>query len=166
MNVLILGGDGYLGWPTSMFFANKGYKVLTIDNFYKRKIELEYGITPINEVFSLQSRIRYWNKNQKNKIDYLIGDLLNHRFIYSVFKNFKPEIIIHYAEQPSAPYSMASREACYDTQENNVLGNLNILFAIKKFCPNAHLIKLGTMGEYGTPNIDIEEGWLDLEQTR
>lgn len=163
MNVLILGGDGYLGWPTSMFFANKGYKVLTIDNFYKRKIELEYGITPINEVFSLQSRIRYWNKNQKNKIDYLIGDLLNHRFIYSVFKNFKPEIIIHYAEQPSAPYSMASREACYDTQENNVLGNLNILFAIKKFCPNAHLIKLGTMGEYGTPNIDIEEGWLDLE---
>ena len=163
MNVLILGGDGYLGWPTSMFFANKGYKVLTIDNFYKRKIELEYGITPINEVFSLQSRIRYWNKNQKNKIEYLIGDLLNHRFIYSVFKNFKPEIIIHYAEQPSAPYSMASREACYDTQENNVLGNLNILFAIKKFCPNAHLIKLGTMGEYGTPNIDIEEGWLDLE---
>ena len=163
MKVLILGADGYLGWPTSMFFANKGFKVLAVDNFYKRKIELEHGISPINEVLSLQSRIRYWNYNQNNKIDFLIFDLLNHRFVYSIFENFKPEIIVHYAEQPSAPYSMASRETCFETQENNVLGNINILFAIKKFCPEAHLIKLGTLGEYGTPNIDIEEGWLDLK---
>ncbi len=163
MKVLILGADGYLGWPTSMFFENKGFKVLAVDNFYKRKIELEHGISPINEVLSLQSRIRYWNYNQNNKIDFLIGDLLNHRFVYSIFENFKPEIIVHYAEQPSAPYSMASRETCFETQENNVLGNINILFAIKKFCPEAHLIKLGTLGEYGTPNIDIEEGWLDLK---
>tara|TARA_B100000963_G_scaffold335042_1_gene328834 strand:+ start:6968 stop:8122 length:1155 start_codon:yes stop_codon:yes gene_type:complete len=163
MKVLILGADGYLGWPTSMFFANKGYKVLAVDNFFKRKIELEYGISPINEVLTLQSRVKHWNFNQKNKIEYSIGDLLNHRFVYSIFEKFKPEIIIHYAEQPSAPYSMASRETCYETQQNNVLGNVNILFAIKKYCPDAHLIKLGTLGEYGTPNIDIEEGWLDLE---
>jgi len=162
MNVLILGGDGYLGWPTAMFFSQIGHKVCVVDNFSKRKIELENGIEPLIPIAPLHRRVKTWNENQNNKIEIKIGSLMNHRFIYRICENFKPEVIIHYAEQPSAPYSMKGREEAVYTQENNIVGNMNLLFAIKSFCPDAHLIKLGTMGVYGTPNIDIEEGFLDI----
>lgn len=161
--ILILGGDGYLGWPTTMHFAALGHKVYTLDNFCKRKIEFETGITPLVHVRTLYQRVDIWNKNQNNKIKYYTCDLLNHRLIYDILEEIKPDTIIHYAEQPSAPYSMMGREACFFTQHNNVMGNLNLLFAMKKNCPDAHLVKLGTMGEYGTPNIDIEEGWIDIK---
>ena len=162
MKILILGADGYLGWPTTMHFANMGHNVLAVDNLSKRKIETELGIEPLNLVNFFQKRVEIWNKNQNNKIDYIVSDLLNYKVLCEIISNFKPETIIHYAEQPSAPYSMADREKAVYTQNNNVIGNLNLLFAIKKYCPNAHLVKLGTMGEYGTPNIDIEEGWLKV----
>ena len=102
-------------------------------------------------------------KNINNPIKLIIGDLLNHRLLYDTLEQIRPEAIIHYAEQPSAPYSMRGRDSCFFTQHNNVMGTINLLFAMKKHCPNAHLIKLGTMGEYGTPNIDIEEGWINIE---
>jgi UDP-sulfoquinovose synthase len=106
--------------------------------------------------------VKIWNLNNKTEIKTIIGDLLNHRFVSDLLADCKPDAIIHYAEQPSAPYSMSSRERAVFTQHNNVIGNLNLIFAIKKNCPNVHLIKLGTLGEYGTPNIDIEEGWLEI----
>ena len=162
MNILILGGDGYLGWPTALYFSKKGYNVTIVDNFNKKKIEFEFGFKPLISPPSLQERVRIWNLNNKTKIKAIIGDLLNHRFIKDLLADCKPEAIIHYAEQPSAPYSMSNRERAVFTQHNNVIGNLNLIFAIKKNCPNAHLIKLGTLGEYGTPNIDIEEGWLEI----
>lgn len=163
-NILILGGDGYLGWPTAMHFAsNKNNKVIVVDNFIKRKIESEYGVISLINVPDMIDRCNTWNKNNKNKIISRNGDLLNYKFLDNLLKEFKPATIIHYAEQPSAPYSMAGRESATFTQNNNVIGNLNLLFAIKKNCPSSHLIKLGTLGEYGTPNIDIEEGWLELE---
>ena len=163
MKILILGADGYLGWPTAMHFANEGHDVYAVDNLSKRKIETELGLGPLNQVKLFQDRIKIWNENQKKQIDYLVADLLNYKVLCEILSNFKPETIIHYAEQPSAPYSMADREKAVYTQHNNVIGNLNLLFAIKKYCPDTHLVKLGTMGEYGTPNIDIEEGWLDVE---
>lgn len=163
MKILILGGDGYLGWPTSMFFANKGHHVYSIDNLSKRKIESEYGIEPLNDISTFKKRISHWNKNQSNSINYRVVDLLNYKVLNELLESFQPEAIIHYAEQPSAPYSMASRDKAVFTQYNNVIGNLNLLFAIRKNCPSTHLIKLGTLGEYGTPNIDIEEGWLEIE---
>ena len=163
MKILILGGDGYLGWPTSMFFANKGHHVYYIDNLSKRKIESEYGIEPLNDISTFKKRISHWNKNQSNSINYRVVDLLNYKVLNELLESFQPEAIIHYAEQPSAPYSMASRDKAVFTQYNNVIGNLNLLFAIRKNCPSTHLIKLGTLGEYGTPNIDIEEGWLEIE---
>ena len=163
MRVLVLGGDGYLGWPTSMHFANEGHSVYSIDNLSKRKIESEFGVQPLNQISPFHERAKSWNLNQKNKINYLISDLLNYKVLCETLEEFKPETIIHYAEQPSAPYSMADREKAVFTQHNNVIGNLNLLFAMKKHCPDAHLVKLGTMGEYGTPNIDIEEGWLNIE---
>ena len=163
MKILILGADGYLGWPTVMYFSKKGYEIYAVDNLSKRKIETEYGVEPINLLKPFNERVKIWNKNQKNQIKYLVADLLNYKVLCEILEEFRPDTIIHYAEQPSAPYSMASREKAVFTQHNNVIGNLNLLFAMKKFCPNSHLIKLGTMGEYGTPNIDIEEGWLELE---
>ncbi len=162
MKILILGGDGYLGWPTAMYLAEKGNEIFIVDNFIKKKIESEFGIKPLFPTKTLQERVKIWNSQTKNKIKFEIGDLLNYRFLNGVMEQFKPNCIIHYAEQPSAPYSMANRERAVFTQYNNVVGNLNLLFSIKKNCPEVHLIKLGTLGEYGTPNIDIEEGWIKI----
>lgn len=162
MRILILGGDGYLGWPTAMHFSARGDDVTVVDNFAKRRWELEEGIEPLVPVPTLHRRVKCWNEVTGQKIKMKIGDLTNHRFVYTLLEDFRPEAIIHYGEQPSAPYSMQSRETAVYTQTNNVVGNLNVIFAMRRACPDAHLVKLGTMGEYGTPNIDIEEGWLNL----
>lgn len=162
MRILILGGDGYLGWPTAMYFSARGDEVVVVDNFAKRRWELEEGIEPLLAVPTLHARIKRWKETTGRDIQLKVGDLANHRFVYTLFETFKPEAIVHYGEQPSAPYSMQSRETAVYTQTNNVVGNLNLLFAMRHACPDAHLVKLGTMGEYGTPNIDIEEGWLTL----
>ena len=164
MKILVLGGDGYLGWPTAMHFAASGDEVWIADNFAKRQWELEDGIEPLLPTPTLHRRVQCWNASGSgSEIRMKVGDLINHRFVYNLFREVQPDTIVHYAEQPSAPYSMQSRAAAVMTQHNNVIGNLNLLFAMQRHCPDAHLIKLGTMGEYGTPNIDIEEGWLDLE---
>lgn len=162
MRILILGGDGYLGWPTAMHFSARGDEVVVVDNFAKRRWELEEGIEPLLPVPTLHARIKRWKEVSGRDIQLKVGDLANHRFVYTLFEQFKPEAIVHYGEQPSAPYSMQSRETAVYTQTNNIVGNLNVLFAMRHACPDAHLVKLGTMGEYGTPNIDIEEGWLTL----
>ncbi len=162
MRILILGGDGYLGWPTAMYLSNKGHDVAVLDNFVKRRIELEEGVEPLEHIVPLHRRIQIWKSVSGKDIRLYVGDLLNARLIDKVLAEFQPESIVHYAEQPSAPYSMQSRERAVFTQYNNVIGNLNLLFAIKGRCPNCHLVKLGTMGEYGTPNIDIEEGYLTI----
>lgn len=162
--ILIIGGDGYLGWPTAMHLAKKKYKVHLIDNFSKRNIENENSIQPLFEIETMSTRVKTWNKIfPKKTINFEYGDLLNHRFIYEVLKKFRPDHIIHYGEQPSAPYSMAGRTQAVFTQQNNIIGTLNLIFAIKKICPKTHLLKLGTMGVYGTPNIDIEEGFIKIK---
>jgi UDP-sulfoquinovose synthase len=162
MRILVLGGDGYLGWPTAMHFSYEGDEVMVVDNFSKRQIELNFGIEPLEPIHALHRRVALWKKVTGREIHIRVGDLLNHRFLYKVLEEFQPEAIIHYAEQPSAPYSMWTREYAVYTQYNNVIGTLNLLFAIKRHCPEAQLVKLGTMGEYGTPNIDIEEGYITI----
>ncbi len=163
MRVLVLGGDGYLGWPTAMHFSARGDEVAIVDNFAKRQWELEEGIEPLAAIPPLHRRVRRWKEISGNDIALMVGDLCNHRFVYKVIREFKPDAIVHYGEQPSAPYSMQDRTTAVYTQTNNIEGTMNVLFAMRAHCPDAHLVKLGTMGEYGTPNIDIEEGWLELE---
>jgi UDP-sulfoquinovose synthase len=164
MRILILGGDGYLGWPTAMHFSQLGHEVMVVDNLAKRQWEAEIDSTPLQPLPTLRHRVRTWESVTGKEIQVAIGDIAeNHRFVYDTLGDFQPESIVHYAEQPSAPYSMAGREHAVYTQRNNVIGNLNVLHAMQKYVPDAHLVKLGTMGEYGTPNIDIEEGWLDVE---
>jgi UDP-sulfoquinovose synthase len=164
MKILILGGDGYLGWPTAMHFSNKGHDVAILDSMVKKYWEAEIGVEPLIPIRPLHMRVKKWNEVSGKTIKTYIGDISeNHRFIYKVLNEFKPDAIIHYAEQPSAPFSMMDREKCVETQRNNVIGTLNLMFAIQSTGLDIHMVKLGTMGEYGTPNIDIEEGWLELE---
>ncbi|PIR82437.1 NAD-dependent dehydratase [Candidatus Kaiserbacteria bacterium CG10_big_fil_rev_8_21_14_0_10_59_10] len=160
--VLILGGDGYLGWPTAMYFSRKGHDVAVVDNFIKRQWEAEVEAEPLIPIPSLQQRIRIWKQATGKKIRMYVGNLAHERFVARIFRDFKPDVIIHYGEQPSAPFSMMGNERTNETQINNVVGTLNVIYSMKRSTPEAHLIKLGTMGEYGTPNIDIEEGWITI----
>lgn len=164
MKVLILGGDGYLGWPTAMHLSSNGHEVVVVDNYLRRRLCREEDVEPLFEVPNLHERARIWKENSGKEIDVRILDLAQWDLVEELFKSFTPEGIVHYAEQPSAPYSMLNRRAAItNTIQNNLLVTSNLIFAVKEYCPSAHIIKLGTMGEYGTPNIDIEEGWLDVE---
>jgi UDP-sulfoquinovose synthase len=129
----------------------------------KRRLEMEEGVEPLEHVLPLHRRVGLWRDTTGKSIELRVGDLTNARFIDRILSEFQPAAVVHYAEQPSAPYSMQGREAAVFTQYNNVIGTLNLLFAMKARAPSAHLIKLGTMGEYGTPNIDIEEGYIKIE---
>jgi len=163
MRVLILGGDGYLGWPTAMHLTSKGYKVAVADSYLRRRLCKEEDVAPLFEVPDLRERVVAWKYVSGYNIKVFIGDLTEWAIVATVFRSFLPDAIVHYAEQPSAPYSMLNRRSANLTLKNNLVVTLNLIFAVRKFCPDAHIVKLGTMGEYGTPNIDIEEGWLDVD---
>ena len=175
-HILILGGDGYLGWPTAMYFSERGYEVTVVDNYLRRfgSQRLDTGL--LFDVPNLIQRANLWYELTGKEIKVVIGDLADAEVTRSLFdgrvkyhwaQNEKftgiPETIIHYAEQPSAPYSMIDYKHSNFTIQNNLLATNNIMYAVRDFAPESHIIKLGTMGEYGTPNIDIEEGWLEVE---
>ncbi len=163
MRILILGGDGYLGWPTAMHLTNSGHEVAVADNYLRRRLCREENIEPLFTVPDLDKRVALWQEVSGYKIPVFIGDLAKWDFIKEVFETFCPECIVHYAEQPSAPFSMLNRRAASLTLSNNLSVTANLIFAVRKYCPDAHIVKLGTMGEYGTPNIDIEEGWIEIK---
>jgi UDP-sulfoquinovose synthase len=162
MKVLILGGDGYLGWPTAMHLTAKGHKVAVVDNYLRRNLCREENSEPLYYVPNLNMRAQIWEELSGCPVKVFIGDLTKWDFVETVFREFEPEAVIHYAEQPSAPYSMLNRRAATLTLRNNLDVTANMIFAVREFSPQAHIIKIGTMGEYGTPNIDIEEGWIDI----
>ena len=163
VRILILGGDGYLGWPTAMHLATRGHEVALVDNFLRRAMSVELGAGSLTPIQGLQGRVRAFEEVTGQGVAAYIGDLTDPQFVDRVFFEFKPESIVHYGEQPSAPFSMIDRKHAVETQRNNVEGTLNVLFAMRDITPNAHLVKLGTMGEYGTPNIDIEEGYIEID---
>jgi UDP-sulfoquinovose synthase len=163
MKILILGGDGYLGWPTALHLSAAGHEVAVADNFARRGYDYEMGVDSLTPIETLQARVGAWHQLTGKPIATYIGDLCDAEFTYRMVRDFAPDAIVHYAEQRAAPYSMVDRKHAVYTQTNNVVGNLNVLYAIAEIDPDIHLVKLGTMGEYGTPNIDIEEGWLEIE---
>ncbi len=162
MNIIILGGDGYLGWPTAMNLSNQGNKVLVIDDYSRRNIAKKTSCEPLINAPDLKGRTELFKNLTNNKISYEIGDCSDFDFMVSIFKKNKPDAVIHYAEQPSAPYSMRGFHEAKYTLNNNLNSTFNLLWCVLEHCPDCHIIKLGTMGEYGTPNIDIEEGWIDI----
>jgi UDP-sulfoquinovose synthase len=163
MRVAVLGGDGYCGWATALYLSNKGHSVAIADNFSRRQWDHELGVQTLTPIRPLSDRLRIWQELTGNTIQSFVGDVTEYDFLSSVIKDFEPEAVVHFAEQRAAPYSMIDRKHAVFTQVNNVVGTLNLLFALREFQPDCHLIKLGTMGEYGTPNIDIEEGYITIE---
>jgi UDP-sulfoquinovose synthase len=163
MNILVLGGDGYCGWATALYLSAKGHKVSTVDNFARRQWDHELGVQTLTPIRPLAERLKTWHDLTGNHIESLVGDVTDYDFLASAIETTEPDAVIHFAEQRSAPYSMIDRKHAVSTQVNNVVGTLNLLFAIRELRPDCHLVKLGTMGEYGTPNIDIEEGYINIE---
>ena len=163
MRVLVAGGDGFCGWPTSLYLSAQGHEVFVADNFSRRQWDEELGTESLTRISDLKTRVARWKELTSREIAYAVGDLTDERFVYEIMSGFEPEALVHFAEQRSAPYSMIDRSHAVFTQTNNVVGNLNLLFAMGEIVPRCHLIKLGTMGEYGTPNIDIEEGYITVE---
>jgi UDP-sulfoquinovose synthase len=162
VNVLVLGGDGYLGWPTALYLSRRGHRVGVVDNFARRGYDFEMGVDSLVPIVGLQQRIRRWQEISDLSIDLFVGDLTDPSFVTETLASFQPEAVVHFAEQRSAPYSMIDRQHAVYTQVNNVAGTLNLLYAMAEQDRDIHLVKLGTMGEYGTPNIDIEEGFIEI----
>jgi UDP-sulfoquinovose synthase len=163
MRVLVLGGDGYCGWATALHLSRRGYEVGIVDSLVRRHWDRQLQIDTLTPILPIEARIRCWRTLTGKTIDLFIGDLTNYDFVKSSMQQFEPDAIVHFGEQRSAPFSMMNRERAVETQVTNVVGNLNVIFAMHEHFPNAHLVKLGTMGEYGTPNIDIEEGYITIE---
>jgi UDP-sulfoquinovose synthase len=157
-----LGADGYLGWPTALHLSRRGHDVGIVDNCVRRQYDHEMGVDSLVPIGQLHQRVRLWKELSGLAIDTYVGDLADAPFVDEVFDRFEPEAVVHFAEQRSAPYSMIDRRHAVYTQVNNVVGTLNLLYAIAEHDPAIHLVKLGTMGEYGTPNIDIEEGFIEI----
>jgi UDP-sulfoquinovose synthase len=162
VKIIVLGGDGYLGWPTALHLSECGHEVAIADNFVRRQYDHELGVESLVPIEPLSLRVRAWQEVTGKQLHTYVGDLCDAEFTYRIIREFRPDAVVHFAEQRAAPYSMIDRKHAVYTQTNNVVGTLNLLYAIAETDPSIHLIKLGTMGEYGTPNIDIEEGWLEV----
>jgi len=158
MKICVLGGDGYCGWATALYLSGQGHAVAVVDNFLRRQWDFELGAQTLTPIQPLADRLRVWQALSGKSIEQFIGDVNDYEFLSGVIESFQPDAVVHFAEQRSAPYSMIDRKHAVFTQVNNVVGTLNLLFALQELRPDCHLVKLGTMGEYGTPNIDIEEG--------
>jgi UDP-sulfoquinovose synthase len=163
VKVLVVGGDGYCGWATALYLSERGYDVAIVDSLIRRHWDQQLGVDTLTPIAPILRRADRWRELTGKKIDVFIGDICDYPFVQSFMRRFEPEAILHFGEQRSAPFSMIDREHAVMTQVNNVAGNLNLLWAIKEFNPAIHLVKLGTMGEYGQPNIDIEEGYITIQ---
>ena len=163
MRILILGGDGYLGWPTALRFSARGHEVFVVDNFSRRRWHDEQSTGSLTPIRGLADRIDAWREISGKEIHSFVGSVEDGEFLDRVVAETSPEAVIHYGQQASAPFSMISRRHAVETQYTNVIGNLNLLWSMREHVPNCHLIKLGTMGEYGTPNVDIEESYIEYE---
>jgi UDP-sulfoquinovose synthase len=163
MKVLVIGGDGYCGWATALYLSNRGYEVGILDSMVRRHWDLQLGVETLTPIAPIGQRLQRWQDLTGKPIDLFVGDITNYEFLSKALHQFEPEAIVHFGEQRSAPFSMIDREHAVLTQVNNVVGTLNLLYVMRESFPECHLVKLGTMGEYGTPNIDIEEGYITIE---
>jgi UDP-sulfoquinovose synthase len=161
--VIVLGADGYLGWPTSLHLSAAGHEVVAVDSLVRRRWDRQTGTSSLLPIRSVPERIRRWRAVSGRAITWRRLDMLNADGVRALLEEFRPDAVVHFAEQRSAPFSMMDREHAVMTQHNNVVGTLNLLFALQQSAPDAHLIKLGTMGEYGTPDIAIEEGFITIQ---
>jgi UDP-sulfoquinovose synthase len=163
MKICVLGGDGYCGWATALYLSRQGHDISIVDNMARRQWDLDLAVETLTPILTMPERLDLWRELTGKTIEFLPGDVTDYEFLSATIQSLNPDVVVHFAEQRSAPYSMIDRDHAVSTQVNNVVGTLNLLFALREFAPDCHLVKLGTMGEYGTPNIDIEEGYIEIE---
>jgi UDP-sulfoquinovose synthase len=163
MRIIVVGGDGYLGWPTALYLSRQGHDIAIVDNFARRQADHELGTDTLIPIAALHQRVQAWREVAERDLEMHTGDITDYDFVAPLLRDFQPDAIVHYGEQRCAPYSMIDRKHAVYTQVNNVVGTLDLLYAMAEHCSSCHLVKLGTMGEYGTPNIDIEEGFIEIE---
>lgn len=163
MRVFIAGVDGYLGWALAQYLTARGHDVAGVDNYARRQWVDEMGSVSAIPIYSMPDRLAAFREHYGKELLFREGDLLDYQFLRDFLSDFQPDAIVHLGEMPSAPYSMIDQAHSIYTHTNNVNGSLNVLWAMREVCPEAHLVKLGTMGEYGTPNVDIPEGFFEIE---
>src|ERR1700735_5634501 len=163
MKICVLGGDGYCGWAAALYLSARGHEVSIVDSLVRRQWDRDLEVETLTPILSMPERLSLWRQMTGKTIRFFPGDVTDYEFLSATIHTLDPEVVVHFAEQRSAPYSMIDREHAVSTQVNNVVGTMNLLFALREFAPDCHLVKLGTMGEYGTPNIDIEEGYIEIE---
>lgn len=163
MRIFITGVDGYLGWSLAQYLASRGHEVAGADNYSRRKWVGEMGSWSATPIRPMQERLQAYQDCFNKDLRFWEGDLQEYGLVETIFREFQPEAVVHLGECPSAPYSMIDVDHAVFVQMNNIRTTFNLLFAMRDLCPNAHLLKLGTMGEYGTPNVDIPEGFFDME---
>jgi UDP-sulfoquinovose synthase len=163
MKICVLGGDGYCGWAAALYLSGRGHQVSIVDSLVRRRWDRDLEVETLTPILSMPERLDLWRQLTGKTIPFFPGDVNDYEFLSATIQDLAPEVVVHFAEQRSAPYSMIDREHAVSTQVNNVVGTMNLLFALREFAPDCHLVKLGTMGEYGTPNIDIEEGYIEIE---
>ena len=163
MKIIVLGADGYLGWPTCIYLTSKGHEVIAVDNYLKRRIVEEVGGAPLVEMPRLSGRTRAFEEASGALMRFEELDITNFEAMDKLFGEEQPDCVVHYGEQPSGPYSMMGYKEAELTLSNNVGGTLSVIHAILKNCPDCSIVKLATMGEFGTPNTDIPEGFFEFE---
>jgi UDP-sulfoquinovose synthase len=163
MRIAVLGADGYLGWPTALHLSARGHDVVGVDSLVRRRWDEECGTDSLVPIASVAERLARWQAESGRRVEWHELDLRDAAAVEELIRTARPDAVVHFAEQRSAPYSMISPRHGVETQLNNVVGTLNLLFAVRDLAPDCHVIKLGTMGEYGTPNIDIEEGFIEID---
>ncbi|HEY8322642.1 MAG TPA: NAD-dependent epimerase/dehydratase family protein [Candidatus Baltobacteraceae bacterium] len=163
MRVLIIGGDGYCGWATALHLSARGHEVAIFDSLIRREWDRQLGVATLTRIRSVDDRLRAWRSVSGNAIRFVCGDATDYDALRLALAETRPDAVVHFGQQRSAPFSMIDRKRAVETLTNNTVGNLNLLWAMHEVCPDAHLVKLGTMGEYGTPNIEIEEGFITIE---
>lgn len=164
MKILVAGGDGYCGWASALHLSARGHDVTILDNLIRRKWDREHGLDSLVPIKTLDERVKEWHRLTGKTITIVDVDVTSYSALCDVI-NCEPKFdtLAHFAQQRSAPFSMIDHDHAIRTHINNTVGNMNILWALHEHSPHTHLVKLGTMGEYGTPNIDIEEGFITIE---
>lgn len=166
MRIGVFGGDGFIGWPASLHLANRGHEVAIVDNLSRRQIDLELGVQSLTPIESIQERIKIWERISNRRIQFEQLDLATEfERVKDWFEDFRPDCVIHLAQQRAAPYSMKSDRHKAYTVNNNVNATHNLLNAIVELELDVHLVHLGTMGVYGYSDIGatIPEGYLPVQ---
>ena len=163
MKILILGIDGFVGWTLALHLANKGHKVSGVDNFNRRKWVKSMQSQSVTPILPMKDRINAFFKRFGYRLNFYHINVINPLLLGEIFKREKPDCIVHFAEQPSAAYSMRNVKSCLETYKNNILGTLSVLWNVKKYCPKAHILHAGTMGVYSYDLPFTPEGNFEIE---